>query len=195
MWSTIPTFQAGETTTSFLDETPELFEFTPRRDRATKLLTYLADVIVNGNPEVADKPRPGNHARRPHPAAHIRRRRPKARANCWTSSGPNGLPIGRASRTRLLITDTTFRDAHQSLMATRVRTYDMLRDRRLRRAHVCHNLYSLEMWGGATFDVAHALPATKIPGSVCSALREAIPEHLLPDAAARLECRRLHGIS
>ena len=121
MSSIIPLFQAGEMTTSFLDETPELFEFTARRDRATKLLTYLADMIVNGNPEVAGKPRPAVIRERRFPASQ-NTLRPRAPGNCSTRSGRQKFAEWTLDQTRLLMTDTTFRDAHQSLMATRVRT-------------------------------------------------------------------------
>jgi pyruvate carboxylase len=165
-------FQAGETTTSFLDDKPELLEFTPRRDRATKLLTYLAGVIVNGNPEVANKPRPAvirepripqaNHATPPDGTRQLLDRLgPKAFAD-WTSS-----------QTKLLITDTTFRDAHQSLMATRVRTYDLLRIADYV-AKKLPQLYSLEMWGGATFDVSMRF-LHEDPWRRLQLLREAIP--------------------
>ena len=147
-----PVFLSSEATTRFLDETPELFEFTPRRDRATKLLAYLADVIVNGNPEVANKPRPAVFRDAPVPRSQ-RKETPEGTRQRLDRTGPEEFAKWTQSQTGLLLTDTTFRDAHQSLMATRVRTYDLL--------HVADyvskelpQLYSLEMWGGATFDVA-----------------------------------------
>jgi pyruvate carboxylase len=145
-------FVAGRTTTSFLDENPGLLRFTPRRDRATKLLTYLADVTVNGNPEVANKTRPA-YVREPRipeaPPAHA----PEGSRQLLDRLGPKGFAEWTRAQTQLLLTDTTFRDAHQSLMATRVRTYDMLRIAEFV-AKKLPNLYSLEMWGGATFDVS-----------------------------------------
>ncbi len=146
-----PVFRSGEMTTSFLDDTPELFDFTPRRDRATRLLTFLGDVIVNGNPEAANKPKPRitRPARVPVSDKPIvdgtRQRLDKA--------GPQEFAAWTLQQTRLLLTDTTFRDAHQSLMATRVRTYDLLRIADYV-AREMPQLYSLEMWGGATFDVS-----------------------------------------
>ncbi len=147
-----PRFQAGEVTTSFLDETPALFKFTPRRDRATKLLTYLGDVIVNGNPEVAGKPRPAaiRPARVP---AHIPGEPPRGTRQLLDELGAEGFARWMLGERRLLVTDTTFRDAHQSLMATRVRTYDMAAIANYV-SHRLHRLFSLEMWGGATFDVS-----------------------------------------
>jgi len=167
-----PKFQAGEVTTSFLDEHPELFRFTPRRDRATKLLTYLGDVIVNGNPEVAGKPRP---ERLPSPVVpeHDSRRPPPGTRQLLDQLGAEKFAQWTRQQKRLLLTDTTFRDAHQSLLATRVRTHDMQSIANFV-AHRLSNLYSLEMWGGATFDVAmrflHEDPWLRL-----RRLREAIP--------------------
>ncbi|HEX4164239.1 MAG TPA: pyruvate carboxylase [Bryobacteraceae bacterium] len=147
-----PAFRAGEIITSFLDETPELFDFTPRRDRATKLLTFLGDVIVNGNPEAVNKPKPKviRVARVPESAIQTI---PDGTRQRLDKSGPKEFAAWTMQQTRLLMTDTTFRDAHQSLMATRVRTYDLLRIAEYV-ARELSQLYSLEMWGGATFDVS-----------------------------------------
>jgi pyruvate carboxylase len=147
-----PAFQSGETTTSFLDTHPELFRFEPRRDRATKLLTYLADVRVNGNPEVANKPRPQaiRAARVPHSNVP---EPPEGTRQLLNRIGPAKFAEWTRAQGRLLLTDTTFRDAHQSLLATRVRSYDLLRIADFV-AKELPQLYSLEMWGGATFDVA-----------------------------------------
>jgi pyruvate carboxylase len=167
-----PKFQAGETTTSFLEQNPQLFRFTPRRDRATKLLTYLGEVIVNGNPEVANKPRPKSIQPAPVPEPDHAAPPPGTR-QLLDQLGPQGFAEWTRSQTRLLMTDTTFRDAHQSLMATRVRTYDMLRIANFV-SHRLHNLYSLEMWGGATFDVALRF-LLEDPWMRLKRLREAIP--------------------
>src|SRR5262249_16379545 len=138
-------FQAGRVTTRWLEETPALFRFTPRRDRATKLLAYLSDVIVNGNPAVAGKPRPTRIAKPPIPP-HDSSAAPEGTRQILAKDGPEGLAQWVAKQRGLLITDTTFRDAHQSLLATRVRTYDMLAIANFV-AHRLHNLFSLEMWG------------------------------------------------
>ncbi len=166
-----PVFRSGEMTTSFLDDTPELFDFTPRRDRATRLLTFLGDVIVNGNPEAANKPKPRitREARVPVSDKAIvdgtRQRLDKA--------GPQEFAAWTLQQTRLLLTDTTFRDAHQSLMATRVRTYDLLRIADYV-AREIPQLYSLEMWGGATFDVSMRF-LLEDPWTRLHELRERIP--------------------
>jgi pyruvate carboxylase len=147
-----PVFQSGLATTRFLDEHPELFTFTPRRDRATKLLTYVADVTVNGNPEVKGKPQPERHRQPPLPRydASVP---PRGTKHLLDELGPEKFAQWTAQQTQLLLTDTTLRDAHQSLMATRVRTYDMAAIANFI-AHRLSGLYSLEMWGGATFDVS-----------------------------------------
>ncbi len=167
-----PQFQAGETTTSFIDKTPELFRFSHRRDRATRLLTYLGEVIVNKNPEVANKARPADLRPAPIPQRDASPPPPGTR-QLLDELGAEGFAQWTRTQTRLLITDTTFRDAHQSLMATRVRTHDMLAIANFV-AHRLHNLYSLEMWGGATFDVALRF-LHEDPWQRLQKLREAIP--------------------
>jgi pyruvate carboxylase len=147
-----PKFRAGEVITAFLDEHPELFRFPKRGDRATKLLTYLGDVILNGNPEVKGKKIPERIEPAPMPSLPVTEP-PAGTRQLLHKLGAKKFAAWAKKEKRLLITDTTFRDAHQSLMATRVRTHDLLAiapavARRL------PNLFSLEMWGGATFDVA-----------------------------------------
>jgi pyruvate carboxylase len=145
-------FRSGEVTTGFLEQHPELFRFPKRGDRATKLLTYLGDVILNGNPEVKGKPVPAG----PEPAMipAVSGREPKAGTRQLLKKlGPEKFAEWAKKEKRLLLTDTTFRDAHQSLMATRVRTYDLLAAAPFV-AEQLPNLFSLEMWGGATFDTA-----------------------------------------
>ena len=147
-----PVFRSGRATTRFLDETPELFRFVPRQDRATKVLTYIAEVIVNGNPEVAGKSVPQGLRNPPIPA-HDASAPPPGTKQLLDALGPRGLAEWTTKQERLLFTDTTLRDAHQSLMATRVRTFDMAAIAN----HIAHRmsgLYSVEMWGGATFDVS-----------------------------------------
>jgi len=167
-----PTFQAGETTTSFIDQTDELFEFAHRRDRATRLLTYLGEVIVNKNPEVANRPRPAEIRPAPIPP-HDASQPPSGTRQLLDQFGAEGFAQWTKSQQQLLVTDTTFRDAHQSLMATRVRTHDMLAIANFV-AHRLHNLYSLEMWGGATFDVGLRF-LHEDPWQRLQKLREAIP--------------------
>jgi pyruvate carboxylase len=165
-------FQAGRVTTGWLEDTPELFRFTPRRDRATKLLTYLAEVIVNGNPAVAGKPCPRRIETPPTPR-HDPSAPPDGTRQLLLERGPEGLAEWVLKQKRLLLTDTTFRDAHQSLLATRVRAYDMLGIANFK-SHRLHNLFSMEVWGGATFDVAMRF-LYEDPFARLRALRAAIP--------------------
>lgn len=149
---THPNFLAGGFTTRFMDETPELFQFPVRKDRATKMFRYLADVAVNGHPLVKDRP-PGVR-RAPAPLLQL----PATPPPPGTRQKLQELGAEKFSRwildqRRLLLTDTTFRDAHQSLLATRLRTYDMLQIAEAY-AQWHHGLFSIEMWGGATFDTA-----------------------------------------
>src|SRR6202790_810189 len=147
-----PRFRAGEVTTSFLDESPELFRLQSRGDRATKLLSYLGDMILNGNPEVKGKPVPKALEKAALPSVPGIDPPPGTR-QLLQKLGPKKFAAWARKEKRLLITDTTFRDAHQSLMATRVRTHDLLATASAV-AQRLPNLFSLEMWGGATFDTA-----------------------------------------
>jgi pyruvate carboxylase len=147
-----PKFRAGEVTTSFLDESPELFRFPSRGDRATKLLSYLGDVILNGNPEVKGKQLPKEIEPAVVPSAPVGKP-PAGTRQHLQKLGPKKFAAWARKEKRLLITDTTFRDAHQSLLATRVRTFDLLATAGAV-AHRLPNLFSIEMWGGATFDTS-----------------------------------------
>ncbi len=167
-----PSFRAGQATTRFLDETPDLFFFVPRKNRATKLLTYLGEVIVNGNKEVAGKPKPPTFRHAPVPE-FIPGDPPRGTRQLLDEMGPEKFAEWTRQQKRLLLTDTTFRDAHQSLMATRMRSYDMLKIANFV-AHRLPDLYSLEMWGGATFDVALRF-LVEDPWERLQRLRQAIP--------------------
>jgi pyruvate carboxylase len=147
-----PKFRAGDVTTSFLDDSPELFRFPTRGDRATKLLSYVGDVILNGNPEVKGKPALQEFEIPVVPAAPGIKP-PAGTRQLLQKLGPKNFAVWARKEKRLLLTDTMFRDAHQSLMATRVRTYDLLATASAV-AQRLPNLFSLEMWGGATFDTS-----------------------------------------
>ncbi len=150
-----PHFLAGDVTTRFLDETPELFKRTARQDRATKLLSYIADVIVNGNPEVKGKARPavGTGEAPLVWADGQEHTHPEGTRDIFKRLGADGFAKWVREQKRLLVTDTTMRDAHQSLLATRMRTYDLLHVAPRYAEHHA-GLFSLENWGGATFDTA-----------------------------------------
>jgi pyruvate carboxylase len=149
-----PTFVAGEATTTFIDNTPELFKFRPKRDRATKILSYLGDVIINGRPDVKGKVDKKREFREPTiPAFAQASPPPPGLRNKLLEMGPEKFSQWVRKQKRVLITDTTMRDAHQSLLATRVRTHDMLQIADAT-AHLLPGLFSLEIWGGATFDTS-----------------------------------------
>ncbi len=148
-----PTFLSNKYTTKFIDETPELFTFSSRRDRGTKVLTYIADITVNGHPETKDRPRPRADIKDPRPP--VPRREPQmGTRNLLEQKGPQAVADWMKKQKQLLITDTTMRDGHQSLLATRMRSRDMIRVAPAYAAHV-PQLFSVECWGGATFDVAY----------------------------------------
>ncbi len=148
-----PTFLNNKYTTKFIDETPELFQFRSRRDRGTKVLTYIADITVNGHPETKDRPRPRADLKDPRPPKP--RREPQmGTRNLLEQKGPEAVADWMKKQKRLLITDTTMRDGHQSLLATRMRSRDMIRVAPAYAAHL-PELFSVECWGGATFDVAY----------------------------------------
>jgi pyruvate carboxylase len=147
-----PRFVANDYTTRFIDETPALFDFRKRQDRATKLLTYLADVSVNGHPETRGRPKPPAHLRAPE-LPPVPLTPPEGTRQRLERLGPAGFAAWMREQQGVLVTDTTMRDAHQSLLATRMRTHD-LASLAPAYAGLLPNLLSLECWGGATFDVA-----------------------------------------
>jgi pyruvate carboxylase len=175
-----PDFLAGRATTRFLDETPELFQFHARRDRASKILGYIGEVIVNGHPEIRSaKTEIRNPKSQTNPKSEIRNPKsdvPKGTRDLLKELGPEKFAAWLRGQKKLLVTDTTMRDAHQSLFATRMRTFDMLRVAD-RYAHAHADLYSLEMWGGATFDTSMRF-LKESPWDRLARLRERIPNIL-----------------
>ncbi|MBP3954988.1 pyruvate carboxylase [Gemmata sp. G18] len=174
-------FLAGDVTTRFLDETPDLFRFTARRDRATKVLAYLAEVIVNGHPEVREGMKGRKTEGEITPVALSRSHTytpslPKGTRDTFKELGAVGFAKWTRSQSRLLVTDTTMRDAHQSLFATRMRTFDMLAIAERYAEHHA-DLFSLEMWGGATFDTAMRF-LKESPWDRLAKLRERVPNIL-----------------
>jgi pyruvate carboxylase len=139
--------------TKFIDETPELFNFKRRRDRATRILTYIADITVNGHPETAGRPRPHAEIKLPKPPQTRQDPVPGTR-NLLEEKGAQAVADWLAAQPHVLITDTTMRDGHQSLLATRMRSLDMIRVAPAYAANL-PQLFSVECWGGATFDVAY----------------------------------------
>jgi pyruvate carboxylase len=174
-----PDFLAGRCTTRFIDETPELFSFPRRQDRATKLLTYIGEVIVNGPAEPAARgPAARAVPREPVPVPEVRPGTgvPPGTRDTFKELGPEKFARWVLGQKRLLVTDTTMRDAHQSLLATRLRTYDMLRIAPYYSARL-GGLFSLEMWGGATFDSAMRF-LKESPWQRLTELRQRIPNIL-----------------
>jgi pyruvate carboxylase len=173
-----PRFMRGDYTTKFIDETPELFRIPRKRDRATRLLSFIGDVIVNGNPEVSGRdarprspvfPRVPRLTLTPSPPAGCKQR--------LDELGPARFADWMLGEKRVLLTDTSMRDAHQSLLATRFRTHDMAAIAP-HYAALLPQLFSVECWGGATFDVALRF-LKEDPWERLAAFREAMPNLLL----------------
>ncbi|WP_367717459.1 pyruvate carboxylase [Nitratireductor sp. GISD-1A_MAKvit] len=171
-----PNFRNATYTTRFIDETPELFTQVKRRDRATKLLNYLADVTVNGHPEARGRALPNAEAAAPH-VPYVDMPVPDGTKQSFDRLGAEGFSKWMREQERVLVTDTTMRDAHQSLLATRMRTFDMARIAGVY-ARALPELLSLECWGGATFDVAMRF-LTEDPWERLSRIREGAPNLLL----------------
>ena len=172
-----PDFAAGTVTTRFIDTTPELLEFAKRRDRGSKLLGFMADVIVNGNPEMAGRKMPELPFPKPvlpriDPSTSI----PPGSRDRLKELGAKQFAQWMLDSKRVLMTDTTLRDAHQSLFATRMRTADMLPIAPFY-ARELPQLFSLECWGGATFDVAMRF-LKEDPWQRLAQLRERVPNIL-----------------
>lgn len=161
-----PTFIAGKCHTKFIDETPELFDITDSKDRATRVLRYIANIQV-ANPDVErkqyDTPRFPKGSGNPKPGLK----------QLLDEKGPKALSQWVLEQKKLLITDTTMRDAHQSLLSTRMRTRDMVKGAE-GTADILADCFSLEMWGGATFDVAYRF-LHEDPWERLDLLREKIP--------------------
>ncbi|XP_003704283.1 pyruvate carboxylase isoform X1 [Megachile rotundata] len=184
-------FLSGNVDTYFIDENPQLFQFQPSRNRAQKLLNYLGSILVNGpSTPLATPLKPGDI--KPHipqialdfaklaaaeenndPDQPDVLEPPKGFRHIYKEKGPEAFAKAIRQHDGLLLMDTTFRDAHQSLLATRVRSHDLLMISPFV-AHKFNNLYSLENWGGATFDVAlrflHECPWERLED-----MRKAIP--------------------
>ena len=167
-----PTFLNYEYTTSFIDTTPDLFKFSKRRDRATKILTYIADITVNGHPETQDRARPASDIKPPKAPIALGDRA-EGTKDILTARGPKGLADWMKAQDRLLLTDTTMRDGHQSLLATRMRSHDMVKIAPAYAAGLS-GLFSVECWGGATFDVAYRF-LQECPWQRLRDLRAAMP--------------------
>ena len=173
---THPIFQDGQCTVQFIDTHPELFKFKPTRDRSTKALRYLGEVIVNGNPDVKVKPTALFRLAKI-PFVDPAKEFPTGNKQLLDQLGPEKFAKHIRDSKQVYFTDTTFRDAHQSLLATRVRTQDMLAVAN-GFAKSFPTLFSMEVWGGATFDVAMRF-LQESPWKRLQEFREAMPNMLL----------------
>ena len=161
-----PDFVAGRCHTKFIDETPELFDIVDSRDRATRVLRYIAEIqVANPNAERHQYDTP----RFPQPQAPLG----PGLKQLLDEKGPKAVSQWVLEQKKLLLTDTTMRDAHQSLLATRMRTRDMVKGAD-GVADILRDCFSLEMWGGATFDVAYRF-LHESPWERLRLLREKIP--------------------
>ncbi|MBY6059706.1 pyruvate carboxylase [Leisingera daeponensis] len=168
-----PTFLSNEYTTKFIDETPDLFQFKKRRDRGTKVLTYIADITVNGHPETEGRPAPAADLKEPRAPKAEPGNLPYGTRNLLEQKGAQAVADWMKAQRQLLLTDTTMRDGHQSLLATRMRSIDMIKVAPAY-AQNLSQLFSVECWGGATFDVAYRF-LQECPWQRLRDLRERMP--------------------
>ncbi|MFU1477035.1 pyruvate carboxylase [Roseovarius sp. C7] len=169
-----PTFLSNEYTTKFIDTTPDFFKFSKRRDRGTKVLTYIADITVNGHPETEGRPAPAE-AKLPKPPA-LQGAPKDGTKTLLDAKGAKAVADWMLDQERLLLTDTTMRDGHQSLLATRMRSIDMIKAAPAYAANL-PELFSVECWGGATFDVSYRF-LQECPWQRLRELRRAMPNLL-----------------
>ena len=171
------TFRKGEVTVNFIKQNPDLFIFKAPRNRATKLVTYLGDVIVNGNPDVKKIDRSKTFSKPVIPKFDVHAAYPKGTKDLLTELGPDKFSQWLKNEKKVHFTDTTMRDAHQSLLATRMRTFDMLK---VAEGYTKNNpdIFSMEVWGGATFDVCMRF-LQENPWERLQLLRKAMPNVLL----------------
>jgi pyruvate carboxylase len=171
-----PQFISGDYTTKFIENTPELFEIKPSQDRGTKTLEYIGNITVNGFPNVEKRPKPEYEVTPTPKVSKKEVAQLSGTKQLLDDKGPKAVADWLKQQEDVLITDTTFRDAHQSLLATRVRTNDMM-NIASKTAQVMKDNFSLEMWGGATFDVAYNF-LKENPWERLERLRKAIPNVL-----------------
>ena len=172
-----PTFRKGEVTVNFIKDHPELFEIKKTRNRATKMVKFLGDVIINGNEDVKNAEKKKDFIKPTIPGFPEQNGYPKGTKDLLTEYGPEKFSRWLLHEGKVHFTDTTFRDAHQSLLATRMRTYDMMKVAEgFARNHP--EVFSMEIWGGATFDVCMRF-LNENPWERLRRLREAMPNILM----------------
>ncbi|WP_296314430.1 pyruvate carboxylase [Winogradskyella sp. UBA3174] len=170
------TFREGKVSVNFIENTPELFEIRLPQDRTSKAIKYLAEVVVNGNPDIKFKDDNKVFRHPKVPKFDLKAEFPKGTKDLLTELGPEKFCQWLKAENKIQYTDTTMRDAHQSLLATRMRTFDMLKvAESFAKNHA--NTFSMEVWGGATFDVClrflHESPWTRL-----RELKSAVPNIL-----------------
>lgn len=172
-----PTFRAGKVTVNFIQSEPSLFVFVEPRDRANKLLQFLGETIVNGNPDVKRIDPTVTFSKPVVPEFNRNAPYPKGTKDLLTEKGPEALAAWLKKEKKIHYTDTTMRDAHQSLLATRMRTIDMLK---VAESYAKNHpeVFSMEVWGGATFDVCLRF-LQENPWERLVLLRQAIPNIML----------------
>ncbi|WP_026775141.1 pyruvate carboxylase [Polaribacter sp. Hel_I_88] len=171
------TFRKGEITVNFIKSTPSLFEFKAPRNRANKIITYLGDITINGNKDVKKFDATKTFVKPKVPAFDVNTSFPKGTKDILTELGPEGFSQWLKNEKKIHFTDTTMRDAHQSLLATRMRTFDMLK---VAEGYAKNHpeIFSMEVWGGATFDVCLRF-LQENPWERLRLLREKMPNVLL----------------
>jgi len=173
---THPRFAGADYTTRFIEETPELLHSPRKRDRATRILSFIGATIVNGNAGVKGRARPAHIAPARLPPVPLTAPAPGSKQRL-DELGPERFAAWMLAEPRVLLTDTAMRDAHQSLLATRVRTLDLAAIAPYY-ASLLPQLFSVECWGGATFDVALRF-LREDPWERLTLLRERLPNLLL----------------
>ncbi len=171
-----PDFLAGRVSTTFIDTTPELFSFEKSLDRGTKMLSYIGNITVNGYPGIPKNKKPVFDVP-PLPDVKLSEPYPSGTKQILQERGPKGVAEWVKDQDHVLLTDTTFRDAHQSLLATRMRSKDIVKVA-AQTAHLLPNLFSEEAWGGATFDTAYRF-LREDPWRRLREIREKMPNILL----------------
>ncbi|HEU4471298.1 MAG TPA: pyruvate carboxylase [Flavisolibacter sp.] len=172
-----PVFIEGKASVNFLQQHPELFDIRREQDSGTKILKYLAEISINGHPDVKNPDKNRVFAKPLLPPAALQATVPPGTKQLLSELGPEGLASWLSKEKKIYYTDTTFRDAHQSLLATRVRTIDMLKVASSFAGHFPQT-FSMEVWGGATFDVCMRF-LYEDPWKRLELIRKAVPNILL----------------
>jgi len=173
-----PVFNEGRATVRFIDDNPKMLRMPRFRDRGTKMLRYLAEVVVNGNPDVKANLPSRQFRKTEVPVFESSGAYPKGTKDLLTELGPDKFAAWLKKQKQIQFTDTTFRDAHQSLLATRIRSYDMLNVAESFARNHAQDVFSMEVWGGATFDVSLRF-LKECPWKRLELLRKAVPNILL----------------